>query len=178
MLGTAFAYIKLELYAHYKEVGMKAMQAMTRNVVCIHPTDSLESAKDVMGEWEIRHLPVIEGGKLVGILSDRDILLHTTVGVSGDQVVTDIEVGEVMTHDVVTCYPSDSIAKIATIMTERKIDSLPVVESDGELVGLVTSTDLLELLKEKDVLDSGRLIPWSYHLRFRDLGDYGSRYME
>ena len=157
---------------------MKAMQAMTRNVVCVQANDALESARDIMGEWEIRHLPVVDDGKVIGILSDRDILLHTSVGQEGEMVVEDLEVGDVMTRNLITCGPTDSIAKIATIMTDRKIDSLPVIEADGELVGLVTSTDLLELLKEKDVLDSGRLIPWSYHLRLRDANGYGSRYIE
>lgn len=157
---------------------MKAMQAMTRNVVCIHANDTLESAKEIMGEWEIRHLPVVDDGKLIGILSDRDILLHSSMSPEGECHVNDCDVGEVMTRNVITCSPTDSIAKVATAMTDRKIDSLPVVESDGELVGLVTSTDLLELLKEKDVLDSGRLIPWSYHLRFRDTNGYGTRYTE
>jgi acetoin utilization protein AcuB len=146
---------------------MKAMQAMTRNVVCIHAHDSIETAKDIMDEWDIRHLPVVDHGKLVGMLSDRDILLRTSLTSNNVKVVDDCEVRDAMTARVITCSPTDSIAKIASAMTDKKIDSVPVVEDDGELVGLVTSTDLLELLKERDVLDSTRVLPWSYQLRFK-----------
>ena len=151
---------------------MKAMQAMTRDVICIGPNDALEVAHDIMGEWDIRHLPVVEDGRLVGILSDRDVLLHSSQGAGRDWDVEDVDVGAVMTPNPITCTPSDTIAHVATVMTERKIDSLPVVEEDGDLVGLITSTDLLELLKEKDILDSSRQIPWKYQLKF---GEYGAR---
>ena len=146
---------------------MKAMQAMTRDIICIHPQDALEVAHDIMGEWDIRHLPVVEDGRLVGILSDRDVLLHSSQATRGEWDIEELDVGEVMTPNPITCTPTDTIAHIATVMTERKIDSLPVVEEDGELVGLITSTDLLELLKEKDILDSTRTIPWSYQLKYK-----------
>ena len=148
---------------------MKALQAMTRDIICIHPEDGLEAAHDIMGEWDIRHLPVVdEDGRLVGILSDRDILLHSTQGVRGEWDVEEVDVSEVMTANPTTCTPNDTIAHIATVMTDKKISSLPVVEADGDLVGLITSTDLLELLKERDILDSSRTIPWTYQLKFRE----------
>lgn len=153
---------------------MKAMQAMTRDVICISPNEALEAAHDIMGEWDIRHLPVVEDGRLVGILSDRDVLLHSSKGAGNEWDVEEVDVGEVMTPDPITCSPTDSIAHIASVMTERKIDSLPVVEDDGDLVGLITSTDLLELLKEKDILDSSRQIPWKYQLKFGDFGVRGT----
>lgn len=158
---------------------MKAMQAMTRNVVCIHGHDNLETAHDIMQEWDIRHLPVVDHGRLVGMLSDRDILLRSELTENGVKIIQDMEVADAMTKKVLTCTPTDSIAKIATLMTDRKIDSLPVVEDDGELVGLVTSTDLLELLKERDVLDSTRVIPWSYQLKYKsNNGSSNSSYLE
>jgi acetoin utilization protein AcuB len=152
---------------------MKAMQAMTRDVICISPNDALEVAHDIMGEWDIRHLPVVEDGKLVGILSDRDVLLHSSQGVGREWDVEEVDVGDVMTPNPITCLPTDTIAHVARVMTERKIDSLPVVEEvGGDLIGLITSTDLLELLKEKDILDSTRQIPWKYQLKF---GEHGAR---
>ena len=157
---------------------MKATQAMTRDVVFIHANDSLQAAQDIMNEWEFRHLPVVEGEKLIGIISDRDLLLYTHVDEDGVRALADLEVGEVMARKPVTCSPSYSIARIAAMMTERKIDCLPVVEDDGELTGLITSTDLIELLKEKDMLDSSRVVPWSYQLRLRDVDGYGKRHIE
>ena len=75
-------------------------------------------------------------------------------------------VGDVMSQPVITCSPTDSIAKIAATMIDRKVSGLPVLESEGELVGLVTSADLLELLKERDVLETGRVLARPYAVHF------------
>ena len=149
---------------------MKAMQAMTRNVVCVSEDDQLETARDLMQEWDIRHLPVTRGEDLVGIVSDRDVLMHLRQGDDGDWEVPEMSVGDVMTAKPLTCSPADTISHVATVMMENKIDSVPVLEDDGSLVGLITSSDLIELLKEKDVLDSSRTIPWSYQIRYSDRG--------
>lgn len=153
---------------------MKAMQAMTRNVMCIHEDDSLDAARDIMKEWDIRHLPVVRGKMLVGILSDRDVLLYSEVGRGGTEVA-DRSVRETMTRKPITCTAGDSISHIAGLMVENKIDCVPVVEpDDGELIGLVTSTDMIELLREKDILDASRTVPWSYAVRMlgRDASGY------
>ena len=55
---------------------MRASSAMTRKVVCVAPDDSLIDAQSIMVEWGVRHLPVLRGRELVGILSDRDVMLH------------------------------------------------------------------------------------------------------
>lgn len=147
---------------------MKAMQAMTRNVVCVREEDDLEVARDLMKEWDIRHLPVVRGRILVGVLSDRDVLLHSSGerGVSESQVA-DRTVGETMTKRPMTCGATDSIAHIAGLMVDNKIDCVPVVEDeDGELIGLITSSDLLDLLREKDILDASRTVPFSYSVRY------------
>lgn len=155
---------------------MKAMQAMTRNVVCVHEEDALEVARDLMKEWECRHLPVVRGKQLVGILSDRDVLLHTSgePGIGGAEV-SDRSVRETMTKKPITCVASDTIAHIAGLMVDNKIDCVPVVEDDGELIGLITSSDLLDLLREKDILDASRTVPWSYTVRM--LGREASGYI-
>jgi CBS domain-containing protein len=146
---------------------MKAMQAMTRNVICVHETDAIETARDIMKEWDIRHLPVVRDRMLVGILSDRDVLLHTSGGqIAGDGQIADRSVRETMTKKPITCCSADPISYIAGLMLDNKIDCVPVVEEDdGELVGLVTSFDLIELLREKDVLDASRTVPWNYAVK-------------
>jgi CBS domain-containing protein len=149
----------------YLEDSMKAMQAMTRNVVCIHEDDSLEVARDIMKEWDIRHLPVVRDKKLVGILSDRDVLLFTSA-VNTSSAVEDRSVFETMTKRPITCSSEDSIAHIAGLMIENKVDCIPVVEpEDNELIGLITTTDLIELLRERDILDASRTVPWGYAVR-------------
>lgn len=146
---------------------MKAVQAMTRNVVVIREEDSLEVAFDLMKEWDIRHLPVVKAGLLVGVLSDRDILPFTKAkGTEGGSPLADLTVRETMTRRPVTCSPTQTIGQIAGLMLDHKIDFVPVVEdADQELVGLITSTDLLDLLREREVLDATRTVPWSYAVR-------------
>jgi acetoin utilization protein AcuB len=119
---------------------------MTRNVVWVDPELSLTDAAALMEEWNIRHLPVLDGNQLVGIISDRDILLRSTLQEEGDVVIDDATVGEAMTPEPFTCKTSSTLGNIAAAMVERKIDSFPVVDEEGELAGLVTSSDLLEVL--------------------------------
>lgn len=144
---------------------MKAMQAMTRNVICVREEDTLQRAYDLMREWEIRHLPVTSQGKLIGIITDRDILPFVSQAERTDMVGR--LVGDAMTRQVMTVAPSDAISHIANIMSLHKIDCLPVVEDDGsgELVGLITSMDLVDLLREKEILDVSRTVPWTYKVR-------------
>jgi acetoin utilization protein AcuB len=144
---------------------MKAMQAMTRNVVCVREEDTLQAAHDLMQEWEIRHLPVTNDRKLIGIISDRDILPYVSDLASQELGVR--LVANVMTRQVLTVSPADPVSHIANVMSLYKIDCLPVVEDDGseQLVGLITSMDLVDLLREKEILDVSRTVPWTYTVR-------------
>lgn len=141
---------------------MRAITAMTRDVVCVLPSDSLSDAHQIMIEWEIRHLPVLEGTRLVGILSDRDIMIRARMGDDGMEI-DDVTVGEAMTPDPITCAPGSAIASIGSAMTRHKIDSLPVVDADGALVGLVTSTDLIEILVGREEADAS--LPLRFEVR-------------
>lgn len=151
---------------------MKAASAMTRDVVTIESNQSLRDAHEFMVEWNIRHLPVVNAGKLVGILSDRDVLLAS----SRDQigiVVPAMAVSEVMTSMPMTCDLSTSVSTIARKMLDHKIDCLPIL-SEGELVGLVTSSDLMELLIEREQTYEHRVIPFKYRIH-RAGADYAAR---
>jgi acetoin utilization protein AcuB len=119
---------------------MKTPQAMTRDVVVISPTVGVRAARRLMQRMNIRHLPVVADGKLIGILSDRDLLDY-----GPDEPGT---CGQVMTSPPVTCAPDSPVSLLATMMLEHKIDSIPVVQN-GRLIGLVTSTDLITLLVER-----------------------------
>lgn len=142
---------------------MKANAAMTRNVVCIEADDSLIDAHQIMTEWEIRHLPVLSDRKLVGILSDRDVLIHASQGENGLEV-PDRPVEDVMTPNPITCRATSDVSTIGETMIEHKIDCLPVVDEDGEIIGLVTSTDLIELLISKEPPSARRTLPFRYQV--------------
>lgn len=124
---------------------MDAIVPMTREVIVVPPELGLNAAFAVMKRERIRHLPVVQAGTLVGILSDRDVLSRATIRSDGSLDVPPDPVGVAMTPAPIVCEPTTSVADLARIMTERKIDAVPVVRG-SRIAGLVTSTDLLLLL--------------------------------
>ena len=142
---------------------MRTEKAMTRDVVCISPEDSIADAYDVMTEWEIRHLPVLDRGVLVGILSDRDVLIHASKGAGDRLLFEDVAVAEAMTPNPIKCRRNTEISTLCELMLRHKIDSMPIVE-DHELVGLVTSSDLIQLLFELQEAGARRPIPFQFHV--------------
>ena len=127
---------------------MRAASTMTRDVVCVPTELPLRRAWELMQQMRVRHLPVVSNGALVGVLSDRDLLLRSATDLKGRVVVGDGVVGEAMALEPRVCHPSTSVSALAQTMIDHKIDALPVVsEADlKRVVGLVTSTDLLWLL--------------------------------
>jgi acetoin utilization protein AcuB len=143
---------------------MKAALAMTCDVVCIRPDDTLEDAYRIMTEWHIRHLPVVERSRLLGILSDRDVLIHATRR-EGTIHVPALSAVSAMTPWPLTCAASSSVSRVAGLMLEHKVDCIPITDEGGHLVGLVTSTDLIRLLKDKDDGEQHKVLPFRYRLR-------------
>jgi len=141
----------------------KAESTMTREVVYVPPELSLVHAWSILQRWRIRHLPVVTGGILRGILSDRDVLLHATAAPDGSISVPEIPVALAMTPQPITCKPSTPVADVARTMIEHKIDSVIVVDDAGTLVGLVTATDLLALISV-----GPRSLPYTFVLRNGD----------
>lgn len=131
---------------------MKTTAVMTRDVAVVSPTISVGGATHMMERLHIRHLPVVEGRRLVGILSDRDLLKHG----SG------VACADAMTISPVTCSPDSSVGRVAQLMLEYKIDSIPIVSASGALMGLVTSTDLLGLLVDRE---QAQILPFDFRLR-------------
>jgi acetoin utilization protein AcuB len=120
---------------------------MTRNLVTLSPEASVAEALTLCRERRIRHIPIVEEGRLVGIVSDRD--LRDASPALGDaeraSALQEIRVGDVMTREVSTADPQDSIENVAQEMYELKIGSLPVV-AEEELLGIVTSSDVMRAL--------------------------------
>lgn len=120
---------------------------MAREVVTLRPDTTAEEALALSRRKRIRHFPVVEGGTLVGIVSDRDLRSATPVlGEPGRAAaLKEILVSEVMSSEPVTANPRDPIELAADVMREKQISCLPVVEN-GNLVGIVTSTDMMKAL--------------------------------
>jgi acetoin utilization protein AcuB len=121
--------------------------SMTREVVVLAPQATAGESLALCREKRIRHLPVLEEGRLVGIVSDRD--LRSATPALGDpdraEALGKILVSEVMAREVLTARPDDPIEEAANAMQERRIGCLPVVEGEA-LVGIVTSSDVMEAL--------------------------------
>jgi len=121
--------------------------SMTREVVTLSPQTTAAEALALCRERGIRHLPVMDGGRLAGVVSDRD--LRSATPALGDparaEALQKLRVWGVMVRDVMTAHPEDPIEQAANIMREKKIGCLPVLEAD-ELVGILTSSDVMEAL--------------------------------
>ncbi len=121
--------------------------SMTREVVVLSPETTAGEALALCRERRIRHLPVLEAGLLVGIVSDRD--LRSAAPGLGDPTraaaLEKIRVSEAMTRDVATTRLDDPIEEAANRMREKRIGCLPVME-DERLVGVLTSSDVMEAL--------------------------------
>ena len=145
---------------------MRVRAMMQRHVVCLGPDDTLREAYELMQEGGFRHVPITDDDILVGIVSDRDVLLHAT-DEEGVMFVPDRPLADVMTRDVMTCTTSARLAGVADLMVEHKIDALPVTDGEGHLVGIVTSTDLLLLMGIRDHDLGQRPLPFTYNIERR-----------
>lgn len=142
---------------------MDIQRAMTRKVIYLHPDDTLQMADIIMREGDFRHMPVVEDGKVVGMISDRDVLRH---GHQNEEnfVVPKVAVRKVMGQPVASCFPETSISSVVSMMIGLKIDAVVVVDSLGALIGLVTSTDLLDLLRDGDPDFASALLPFDFEV--------------
>lgn len=115
---------------------------MSREPVTIAPSAPMSLAHRLMREGALRHLPVVEHGRLVGIVSDRDLHLFETLR---DVDPTEVSVGEAMTADVYAVPPDTALDEVAAEMMERKLGSVVVVGALG-IEGIFTAVDALRAL--------------------------------
>ncbi len=125
---------------------MMVRDVMSRQLVTIGPDTPCQEARRLMDDHRIRHLPVVAGGRLCGMVSDRDVRSATSASLGA-------EAARIMTPDPVTVTSDMRIEHAARIMLDARFGSLPVV--DGALVGLVTSTDCLRAFVQ--ILESATL---------------------
>jgi CBS domain-containing protein len=130
---------------------MRVKEFMSREVVTVDAAERLDVAADLMRLARVRHLPVMSGGRLVGMVTERDLLHASSPSVTGLEPeaarnwMAGIPVCDVMVENVVTIDPGASMRSAAEMMLYMKIGCLPVIEH-GKLVGLITETDCLRLL--------------------------------
>lgn len=126
---------------------MLARDIMTTSPICVTIRTRLGEAIEVMHENDVRHLPVLDGERLVGILSDRDLraLWDPALDVRvGDGRVYDRRVSDFMSSDLITVAEEDDIDAIIDAFVDHKIGAVPVVDADGTLAGIISYLDILQ----------------------------------
>ena len=128
---------------------------MTKNIITLSAKDELETAERLFKEHHIRHIPVVEGDKIIGMLSLTDLLrISFADGVYEDEsevetiVYNMFTVPQVMAKNLKSVSANTTIKEVAEILAENEFHALPVVENDL-LVGIVTTTDLIKYLLEQ-----------------------------
>jgi CBS domain-containing protein len=133
---------------------MIARDLMTPNPQTVTPQASIAEAWDLMRELAVRHVPVVEDGVLVGMLSDRDLaqvniarVLRAEGGDPPRELKTPIV--EIMTSDVISVEPDTEVGEVIGLLLEHKIGALPVVEPDTrEVLGIISYVDVLRALQD------------------------------
>ena len=140
-----------------RDVPITVREIMTQRVIYLREEDTLAIIAKGMQRYNLRHLPVVENDRLLGIVSHRDLLALAVSSLEritpeGEARQTEIDehvlVSSIMTRDPVTISPDTPIWEAARIMVENKFGCLPVVNDDGRLVGIVSEHDLLKTLAQ------------------------------
>lgn len=137
---------------------MLVKHRMTPDPVSVRPSDTLAHALKLTREHRVRHLPVVEGGEIVGIVSDRDIRLAmpSPLAVPDPERAAFLEgtaVADIMAREVITVGPFDTVEDAAVLLHRHRVGSVPVVDALGRLLGILTETDILHAFVE--ILGSG-----------------------
>lgn len=137
---------------------MNTRDLMTPNPMTVSPKATIAEVWDLMREMEIRHVPVVENGVLVGMLSDRDLArldLTRVLAVEGAGALRkelNSPIADVMSSDVIVVEPETGLGDVLDLLIEHKVGALPVVEPDTrEVVGILSYIDVLRGLR--DMLD-------------------------
>lgn len=128
---------------------MLVKDVMKTQLVTLNADSKLGFANDIMYLGRIRHLPVVKGDTIVGILTQRDLYRSSLTSIltnwkENKEFLDSIKVSEVMTKNVITVTPDATIEEAAQIMIDKKVGGLPVVKEKNKLVGLITETDVLQ----------------------------------
>ena len=128
---------------------MVVEEIMSKDPFALDVRATVEEALAQLAEADIRHLPIVESGALVGILSDRDLREAVPGGLWSSSPVLGEAVSSIMSSNVVSATPETDLGEVVDAMIEHKIGAVPVVEADSaKLIGIVSYVDVLRALRE------------------------------
>jgi CBS domain-containing protein len=120
---------------------MQAQELMTRDPACCTPEDSAQKAAELMSQHDCGAIPVVDDEQsrhLCGMITDRDIAIRGVARGRG----ADTKVADLMTNDVECCSADSDIKEVERVMTSRQVRRVPIIDADGELIGIVSQADL------------------------------------
>ena len=134
----------------------KVSEYMSAKVVTVAPDTGIREAFFIMKEHSIRHLPVIENGELVGIISDRELRRPNWVDEAQDishvyYLDDNMAVSDVMIRNVLVLHTYDTLRKAVKLLLEHNIGAAPVLDKTSNIVGMLSAVDLLRALN--DIID-------------------------
>ena len=132
---------------------VKVSNVMTVHPITLSPTDTVQQADEIMADENVRQLPVVDKGELVGIITDRDIRSFLG-GARVDSLeerekAMHVKVAHVMTQKPFTLEPDDDFRDAVDVLLDEKVGGIPVVDGDSTLVGIITYMDALRYLADR-----------------------------
>ncbi len=126
----------------------KVSDLMSRKIIAIGPEDEIGHILKSMEEFRFRHLPVVEGDKLIGLVTHRDLLHASSSFLSDrakerDEIIGHVHVKDIMQTEVLTASPSDRLSEVGLLLWEAKVGCVCVVDDDEKLVGIITEADFI-----------------------------------
>ena len=128
---------------------------MATDPITVHEQQKLSDVHHLIVERKIHHVPVVSGRKLIGLISATDLLRVSWGDVNRqdprqvDALLDTLTIRDVMQEDIVTLRRHDTVRRAAELLSQGQYHSLPVLDDDDELVGMVTSTDIIGYLLEQ-----------------------------
>jgi CBS domain-containing protein len=129
---------------------VEVREVMTSDVVSIPPELTLQDAASIMKTLDVGSLPVSDGERLIGMITDRDITLRA-IAEGRDPRTTDV--ADVMTNEVVCCQEHDEVQRAAGLMRRERLRRLLVVDAGGRLVGIVSLGELMPSQREHELVE-------------------------
>jgi len=145
--------MNLKLYIMKKRTPIS--EIMTSHVITLNKSDDLETAEKLFKSWKIRHIPVVNGKEIIGMLSYTDLLRISFADATDDSdydvdtiVYNMFSIEQVMAKSLISVPSTTTIKEVAEILSKKEFHALPVVDNK-ELVGIVTTTDLINYLLDQ-----------------------------
>lgn len=129
----------------------RCREIMTSDVVTATPDMSLREVAVMMRDSDVGALPIIESGRLVGIVTDRDMVVRAVA----DGKDAETPVGDVISRELFTVGPDDFVFEAARLMGDKQVRRIPVVEADGSLAGIIAMADVaLQMEDEREIAET------------------------